>query len=516
MKVGVIYARYSSDKQNEQSIAGQVDVCKKWAKDNDVKIIGIYSDEAITGKTDKRPEFQRMIKDAKLGKFEYVVVYKVDRFSRNRYDSAIYKAQLKKSGVRLMSAMESIADGPEGIILESVLEGMAEYYSANLSQNVLRGMRLRAECAGYLGGTIPLGYKLSPDKTFVIDPDTAPVVKQIYTRYASGRTIREIMSELNLTGYKTSKGKPFAYDSLHRILTNAKYIGKYEHMGIVLNDAIPRIIDDITFKKVQQRIEKNKHAPASAKANTTFYLTGKLFCGKCGSSMVGDSGTSKNGNPHYYYTCLERKRKHGCKKKSVRKDMIEKLVTDITINKVLTDENIEYMAKAAYELYEKERTDASEITALQSTLRETQKVIDNIMRAIEQGIITDTTKSRLMEAEDRRKAILVSIAKAEIKKPPLTQEQIKFFLCDMKNRVCNPDERNEIIINTFINAVYLYDDRIVLTYNFCEGESLKKIELSDLEKFGFGDVRYAKSENSVLCRKPFPHGLRHCFFSHDL
>lgn len=492
MKVGVIYARYSSDKQNEQSIAGQVDVCKKWAKDNDVKIIGIYSDEAITGKTDKRPEFQRMIKDAKLGKFEYVVVYKVDRFSRNRYDSAIYKAQLKKSGVRLMSAMESIADGPEGIILESVLEGMAEYYSANLSQNVLRGMRLRAECAGYLGGTIPLGYKLSPDKTFVIDPDTAPVVKQIYTQYSSGKAIREIMDELNGAGYKTSTGRPFTYDSLRRVLTNAKYIGKYEQMGIILDDAIPRIIDDVTFKKVQKRIERNKQAPASAKANTPFYLTGKLFCGKCGNSMIGDSGTSKTGATHYYYTCIEKKRRHGCKKKSVRKDTIEKLVTDITINKVLTDENIAYISQKAYELYEKDRADTSEITALQNTLRETQKVIDNIMRAIEQGIITDTTKSRLLEAEDRRKAILATIAKEEIKKPPLTQEQIEFFLHDIKDRVCDSDERTEIIINTFVNAVYLYDDHIVITYNFRDGEDLKKIELGDLEKFGFGDTRCTK------------------------
>ena len=145
MKTGVIYARYSSERQNEQSIAGQVDVCKKWAENNDIKIINIYHDEAITGKTDKRPAFQKMIRDAKNGKFEYVIVYKVDRFSRNRYDSAIYKAKLKQSGVKLMSAMENIAEGPEGIILESVLEGMAEYYSANLAQNVSRGMRQRAE-----------------------------------------------------------------------------------------------------------------------------------------------------------------------------------------------------------------------------------------------------------------------------------------------------------------------------------------------------------------------------------
>ena len=492
MKTGVIYARYSSERQNEQSIAGQIEVCKKWAKDNDVKIIGAYSDEALTGKTDKRPEFQKMIRDAKTCKFDYVIVYKVDRFSRNRYDSAIYKAQLKKCGVRLISAMESIADGPEGIILESVLEGMAEYYSANLAQNVIRGMRQRAELGKYLGSRCPLGYRIDSDKNFVLDEDSAQIVKTIFEKYADGATMKEICDELNSVGYRNNTGKPFTYNILHAILTRKQYLGIYDYGGVVIEGGMPKIIDDVTFEKVQQRIKKNKHAPASAKANTPFYLTGKLFCGNCGSSMVGDSGTSRTGNTHYYYTCLERKRRHGCKKKSVRKDMIEKLVTDITVGEVLTDENIEYMAKAAYELYEKERADTSEITALQNTLCETQKVIDNIMKAIEQGIITDTTKSRLFEAEDRRKAILATIAKEEIKKPPLTQRQIKYFLLDIKDRVCSSDERTEIIINTFVNAVYLFDDRIVVTYNFRDGEDLKKLELVDIEKFGFCDNRSAK------------------------
>lgn len=488
MKTGVIYARYSSERQNEQSIIGQVEVCKKWASDNDIKIIGIYSDEALTGKTDKRPEFQRMIKDAKLGKFDYVIVYKVDRFSRNRYDSAIYKAQLKKSGVRLMSAMESIAEGPEGIILESVLEGMAEYYSANLAQNVSRGMRQRAEQGKFLGSYIPLGYDIDADKNFVINDHDATIVRRIFESYAAGSSMKKIYDELNAAGLTTNTGRPFNYNVIHRVLVRKQYLGIYDYGGSVIEGGIPRIIDDATFAKVQQRISHNKHAPASAKSTVPYYLTGKLFCGKCGSSMVGDSGKSKTGAVHYYYTCLERKRKHGCTKKSVKKDWIEQLVTDITINQVLTDENIEYISQKAYQLYERERSDRTEIDMLTATLRETQKTIDNIMTAIEQGIITDTTKQRLMDAEDRKKSLQAEIAKEEIKKPPLTQEQIEFFLHDIKIKALEPEGQIENIISTFVNAVYLYDDRIVITYNYFDGDKQKKAELSDIasiEKFGF-------------------------------
>lgn len=489
MKKAVIYARYSSDRQNEQSIAGQVEVCTEWAKNNDIEIMHIYHDEALSGKTDKRPDFQRMIKDAKSDKFDYIIVYKLDRFARNRYDSAIYKAQLKKYNVRIMSAMENIADGPEGIILESVLEGMAEYYSANLSQNVIRGMHQRAELGKYMGGTVPLGYKIDKDKNYIIDQNAATVVRQIYEMYANGHTVKEICQVLNKTGYKSSTGKAFSYSSLYRILTNPKYVGTYECMGIVLNDAIPRIVDNNTFETVQKRVQKNKRSPARDKGTVDFYLTGKLFCGKCGSNMVGDSGTSSTGMTHFYYSCIEKKRRHGCNKKTVRKDWIEQLITDATINKVLTDENIEYISQKTFELYNKEKNDKSELNALNNELRDVQKIIDNIMKAIEQGIITDTTKQRLMEAEERKKALLISIAREEIEKPQVTRENIVFFLNDMKNKIYNAEERIETIIKTFVNSVYLYDDKLVITFNLREGEELKKFEMSELDKFGFDNNR---------------------------
>ncbi len=522
MKKGVIYARYSSERQNEQSIDGQIKVCREWAENNDIEIMHIYHDEALSGKTDKRPDFQRMVKDAKSGKFEYVIVYKTDRFARNRYDSAVYKTQLKKYGARVVSAMENIADGSEGIILESVLEGMAEYYSANLAQNVLRGLHQRAEQGKHLGGKPPLGYTLDDGKNYVIDEKTAPTIRTIFKMYANGCSLKEIIKHLNDAGYKTAQGKNFTMSSFNRILRNEKYIGLYSAMGVERTDVIPPIIDMDTWEKVQKKIERNKHAPASNKSDVTFHLTGKLFCGKCNHNMVGDSGTGRNGTVHYYYSCIEKKKNHGCTKKSVRKEWLEELVTEITVKQVLTDENIAYLAEGAHNLYEKTRNDTSELAALQSTLKDVQKIIDNIMKAIEQGIITDTTKQHLFEAEERKKSLLVAIAKEEIKKPPLKKENIEFFLQDMRNRIYSAEDRTELIIQTFINSVYLYDDKLVLTFNLKDKNGLKKFTLNEIEKytggkrFGFDSLssttsKQALSFASIFFMPIYVSGIRrHC------
>ena len=149
MKTAVIYARYSSDKQTEQSIEGQVRVCNEYARKHDIVIVDQYVDRAMTGTNDRREEFQRMIKDSAKAKWDYVLVYKLDRFSRDKYESAIHRRTLRNNGVKLVSAMENIPDSPEGIILESLLEGMNQYFSAELSQKVKRGMRESREKGNY-------------------------------------------------------------------------------------------------------------------------------------------------------------------------------------------------------------------------------------------------------------------------------------------------------------------------------------------------------------------------------
>ena len=193
----VIYARYSSDNQREESIEGQLRECKEYAEKNGIMILRSYIDRALSAKTDNRPEFQKMVQDSAKGLFDTVLVWKLDRFARNRYDSAHYKAVLRRNGVKVVSTTENISDGPEGIILESMLEGMAEYYSAELVQKINRGLTENALKGKNNGGGIPLGYQLTDDQHLRIDLLTAPIVREIYQRYAEGETVRSIITSLN-------------------------------------------------------------------------------------------------------------------------------------------------------------------------------------------------------------------------------------------------------------------------------------------------------------------------------
>ena len=193
----VIYARYSTDSQREESIEGQIRECTAYAEKNGFTVVKHYIDRAISAKTDNRPQFQQMIKDSERGIFDIIIVWKLDRFARNRYDSARYKTQLKRNGVKLVSATEVISAGPEGIILESVLEGYAEYYSADLSEKVIRGMTENALKGKFSGGAIPFGYTINADRRFEIDPLTAPFVAEAFQRYNDGQTMREIRDWLN-------------------------------------------------------------------------------------------------------------------------------------------------------------------------------------------------------------------------------------------------------------------------------------------------------------------------------
>ncbi len=225
---GVIYARYSSDNQREESIEGQIRENTAYAEKNGITIVGHYIDRALSAKTDNRPEFQRMIRDSGKKNFDVVIVWKLDRFSRNRYDSAKYKAMLKKNNVRVVSATESISEGAEGIILESVLEGMAEYYSADLAEKVKRGMTENALKCRFNGSAIPFGYSVDEEKHYQLNPVTAPVVLEIFKKYADGMSIKDITDELNARGLKTAKGADFNKNSMRHMFKNRIYIGEYK------------------------------------------------------------------------------------------------------------------------------------------------------------------------------------------------------------------------------------------------------------------------------------------------
>lgn len=448
-------------------------------------VINEYCDRAISGKTDNRPSFQRLIKDSEKGNFDAVIMYTLDRFARNRYDSAIYKAKLKKNGVKVFYAKQPMPDTPEGIILESVLEGYAEYYSENLSRNIKRGLKENAlQCIATGGAGLPLGYTVGEDRKYKIEPVGAKIVQEIYQMYADGMSATQIINVCNERGYKTVRGNQFNKNSLRTILKNDKYIGVYRFMDIVIEGGMPAIIDKKLFDKVQEKLQHNFSARARNKAKEDYLLTTKLFCGHCGSPMVGESGTSKTGKVHFYYKCVDRKRKHNCTKKIEKKDWIEELVVRYTVQEVLTDENIDLIATRAMEIIEKESADTTYLDGLQGELKEVQKKIKNIMTAIEQGIITSTTKDRLEELETEKNEIEGRIAREEMKKPLLTKERIQYWLVSFKSGNINDNEYRRRVIDTLVNSVYVYDDgdngrRIVLTFNV-SGQNTATISCSDI------------------------------------
>src|SRR5574344_1963095 len=473
----VIYARYSSDSQREESIEGQLRECTAFADKNGITVLRHYIDRAVSAKTDNRPEFQNMINDSGKKLFAMIIVWKLDRFARNRYDSARYKAQLKKNGVKVVSATEVISDGAEGIILESMLEGFAEYYSVDLSEKVVRGMTDNALKCMFNGGTLPMGYQIDADQHFQIDPVTAPYILDAFKRYDEGATMTEIRDWLNEQGMKNTRGNPLTYNSVQHLSKNRRYIGEYQYREIIVPDGIPAIVPLDLFERVQAKMAKNKKAPARHKAEDYYLLTTKLFCGYCGAYMCGESGRGRNGTVHRYYKCVSVKKKRTeCKKKPVKKDWIENLVISQTMKLVNDEETVKAITAMLLDMQERENTN---LPLLTEQLKETQRGIDNLLNAIQQGIFTKSTKSRLEELEAAKEELEIKITNEKLAKPKLTEEQILFYLHKFRVLDMSKQSHRQRLIDTFINRIYLYDDKLVITFNHKDGAQI--ITLNDIE-----------------------------------
>lgn len=466
---GVIYARYSSHNQTERSIEGQIEDCMAYAKANDIDIIDTYADRAMTGTNDNRDAFQKMLKDSSRGLFECVLVWKVDRFGRNREEIAINKVRLKKNGVKMFYAKENIPDGPEGIILESVLEGMAEYYSANLAQNVKRGMHTNALSCKANGGAVPFGYKVINQK-YVLDEARAPIVQELFTLYDQGYTFKELNDLLNSRGLKTSRGNRFTNNAMRPLLSNEKYIGIYKFDDVRIDGGIPAIVDEDLFYRVQRRLELSRQRQGVRRKKLVYSLSGKIFCAKCGQPYIADAGTSRNGTVYNYYTCKGRKKHNGCQNKNYRKDELENFIVEQTRHVIFDLETIEMIADNAMEI-QRQKSESIFKAELLRKKAEIEKSISNLLDAIEQGIFTPSTKQRLNDLEDQKSQIETAIVQEDMKCVPLTREAILWFLKKYQN-----EESGKSIIRFFINSVLIDDDTITVIYNYTDKNEKTPLE----------------------------------------
>ena len=410
MKIGVEYLRYSSERQTEQSIEGQMRVCDEYAERNGIVIVERYIDRAMPGRNDQRDEFQRMLKDSAKKAWDFVLVYKTDRFGRNKYEMSINKHTLKQNGVKLISATENIPDTPEGIILESLLEGMAEYYSAELSQKVLRGMYENRQKGKYLGGNLIYGYKVI-DKKVYIDETKAEIVRSIYRQYAEGVYVKDIIQKLTEKGIY-HRGQPFKVNTVYKMLKNEKYLGIIRCGDEIFNNIYPQIVPKELFDIVRKKVEDNHYGK---KVKVVYLLKKKAVCGYCGKPITSDAGTSANGQIIRYYKCLGRKKYGDCNKSAIKKEILEKIVVDTTLTALNNKQNLEILSEKVMARYEKQLADNSLLHLLKTQKAESERSLENIMLAMEKGIVTSSTKKRIEDLESKIKDFETKIKTEENK-----------------------------------------------------------------------------------------------------
>ena len=457
MKTAVIYARYSCDAQTEQSIEGQLRVCEDYAKTNGILILDTYIDRAMTGTNDMRPDFQRMLRDSAKRAWDFVLVYKLDRFSRNKYEATVHKKTLKDNGVKVVSAMENIPDSPEGIILESLLEGMNQYYSAELSQKVKRGMHETRLKGNYQGGTLPYGY-IARDKKVVIDEERAEVVRYIFEQYANGVYVSTIIATLTEKGIRYN-GKPFVPNTVYGILKNEKYSGSYTLRDEVVDKIYPPIVSQELFAKVRAKVNVNHHGKRSIAV--VYLLRNKMRCGCCGESIIAECGTSKMGDRRYYYKCHGRKNlRNGCQQRAFRKEVLEEFVLSHILEELNKPKQMDTIIKGLMKAQDEALETNSLLAVLEKEQKQNEIAISNIMSAVERGFYTSTANKRMSELEKRHeeleRLILIERSKMQVK---VSAGEIRAFYEPMLR------QEPQMLITLLVKEIIVCEDEIHICFN---------------------------------------------------
>lgn len=506
--LAIAYYRYSSHSQNEASIEQQRELAHEWADAHGLKIVREYEDAAISGTKEDRPGFQLMLSEVAKIRPNTLIAWKTDRLGRDKYVLAMAKKTIRDAGCEIHLLAENIpTDTAEGILIEGLMEALAEYYSRNLSVHIQRGMDFNAEHANFNGHKV-FGFKtekVDKKRKYVIDPDTAPFVQLMFTKYAEGEPMQSICDEFNEAGLRTSRGNPFGVKTMHRMLKNRAYIGEYRHGEFVVPGGMPALVDEETFDRAQKRLAENKRKGSQRARGKDendaprYWLTGKLYCGECGETMQGVSGTSKTGRTYYYYYCSAQRKKL-CTKKKVKKDWIEDLVTDVLRYIIDDSENLMSLAVDAAVYYKEHYKETGYLEGLEAKRKEVEKGIANLMKAIEGGALSDTLIERLNQLE-AQKASLNDAIQAENVKVSLCEDEHsikayfeKFLHADFDN----PETRDKIL-EYFVDKIYLYDEKLVVTSWYSED----KTEITwDMLKGADGDP-FVKGEAAEFDCFPF-------------
>ena len=501
--LAIAYYRFSSHSQNEASIDQQRELAHEWADAHGFKIVQEYEDAAISGTTDARPGFQQMLSEVAKIRPHTLIMWKTDRLGRDKYVLAMAKKKIRDAGCEIHLLAEHIpTEGPEGVLIEGLMEAMAEYYSRQLSQNIQRGMDYNAQHALYNGHKL-FGYDVDRStKKYIPDPNTAPFVQWAFREYALGRPLKAIAEEMNAQGLRTPRNAKFSVNMLNKMLKNRAYIGEYHHGDITVAGGMPVLVDEATFDRAQRRFAENKrkgsqraHGMDGAEA-PRYWLTGKLYCGECGSTMQGVSGTSKTGRTYYYYYCSAQRRKE-CHLHKARKRDLEDMVLFALHNIVDDEENVTALALDAAEYYEKNHNGTAYLEALEAKRREVEKSLANLVKVIERGVVSDTVTQRLTQLEEQKSALNDAIG----------TENVRVSLCEDRHSIqayfdkflhadVNDPEIRDQVFEYFVDKVYLYDDKLVVSMWFSEDDK-QEITWRDwfsLDEYWTDESPFAKGE----------------------
>ena len=461
----IIYARYSSHNQRDVSIEQQIEACRKHAAELGLTITDTYEDRAISGRTDNRPAFQRMMRDAENGKFQYVLAWKSNRMGRNMMQAMVNESRLMDCGVKVFYAEEDFDDSAAGRFALRSMMNVNQFYSDNLAEDVRRGLMDNAsKCMA--NGRQPLGYKRGEGGKVVVDEPAAAIVREIYTRIASGEMFMDIARDLNRRGIKTQSGSEWNKSSFNVLCRNERYRGIYIYGDTRIEGGIPPIVDDVLWYKVQEvlKVKKSKnrhHCPS----DEDYLLTGKLRCGKCGGYMIGMSGRSKTGDVHHYYACQNRRVGHTCDKKNIRRDVVEPAVAQAIKQYCLTDDAIEWITDQTIAYWEDEDRKL-QIDSIENDLSAVQSSISNVMKAIEMGVITETTRDRLIELERQQTDLKSKLALAKEEIVHVDRKDLISSLLAFRHGNVHDRAYQEKLFNAFLIAVYVYDDdHLKLVFN---------------------------------------------------
>lgn len=463
-KAAAIYARYSSSAQNDASIEQQIAECRQYAEDNNLTIVAAYEDRAISGRTDKRPGFQKMLRAAERGEFQVLLAYKSNRIARNMQSALTYEKRLSDAGVRIVYCKEAFDDNATGRFMLRMMMNMNQFYSENMSEDIKRGMRDSA-AKGRIVGAIPYGYRRGADDRLAVDEAEAAVVREIFRRYLNDETLADLRRDLNARGLRTKHNRPWARNSFHNILTNEKYTGSYTFGDTRVEDAIPAIIEKGVYQMAQRKLQRESVVRKRHRGDADYLLTGKLFCGHCLAPMVGMSGRSHTGSEHHYYACQTRRTKHTCDKANVRRDYIEQEVVRAIQTTVLDDDTVIWIADTLMEMSQQFRAQSG-LADYEAQLRDVKRQIANIIRAIEMGVAGEEVKARMDELQDEKRTLQSLIAVEKIAVKDYDRATVIGYLESIRQGDPADKAFQATVIRDFVRAVYLYDDHLKLIVDF--------------------------------------------------